>query len=86
VTHVPLLVKLPGQVESVSVATRFETRELGSLMRWGLGPDAKASDIHAFMEERQRSAQGAKEAMTWNGHGPQGGGPRPGESPPDAGL
>jgi hypothetical protein len=55
-THVPLLVKLPGQHESVSVTERFETRTLGSLIRWGLGPDATPSGIDRWMPQRQTSA------------------------------
>jgi len=56
VTHVPLLVKLPGQRESVSVSDRFETRELGCLIRWALGPDAEPLRIDSFVKARQQAA------------------------------
>ncbi len=55
-THVPLLVKLPGQHESVSVTERFETRTLGSLIRWGLRPEASPSGINRWIPQRQTSA------------------------------
>lgn len=55
-THVPLLVKLPGQREAVSVTNRFETRTLGALIRWGLGPEATPSRMDLWVPRQQTSA------------------------------
>lgn len=41
-THVPLLVKAPGQTESASVSSRFETKNLGALIESLIAPQRQA--------------------------------------------
>lgn len=41
ITHVPLLVKVPGQIESRVVESRFETRDLGVLIEQSLRPGSR---------------------------------------------
>jgi hypothetical protein len=55
VTHVPLLVKLPAQRESVSVSARFENRELGCLIRWAMRPEARPSQVGSFLDARRKA-------------------------------
>lgn len=57
-THVPLIVKLPGQTEARNVSARVELRELGGLIRYiadgGTDPDAAIAALlePAAMETR----------------------------------
>lgn len=50
ITHVPLLVKLPGQQDSISISDRFENRNLGSFIGWALGPQASPRLINDFVK------------------------------------
>jgi hypothetical protein len=64
VTHVPLLVKLPGQHESIVLSSRFETRDIGSLIRWALGPDAAPDRVAEFVRTRHETGRQGARAMT----------------------
>lgn len=69
VTHVPLLVKLPGQRDSVSISDRFENRSLGSLIQWALGPQASPRRVEDFV--RNQGGDSARLVARLNGGGSQ---------------
>ncbi|MGQ9650545.1 MAG: sulfatase-like hydrolase/transferase [Phycisphaerae bacterium] len=51
VTHVPLLIKLPRQQTPVSISDRFETRHLGSLIRWTLNSRSPPGPIEDLFRQ-----------------------------------
>ncbi|HPD30273.1 MAG TPA: sulfatase-like hydrolase/transferase [Phycisphaerae bacterium] len=64
VTHVPLLIKLPGQQTPVSISNRFETRRLGSLIRWVIASPPSPGQIESLVRQWvEGNAQ--RDAVTW---------------------
>ncbi len=50
-THVPLIVKMPGQKHPLTVTSRFETRTIGSLIECALQAEVQDRNVRQLLQE-----------------------------------